>query len=47
MKNLIKSRLLKPAMVLAALVVALTACDRLVYEDEGNCVVNYRLRFML
>ena len=46
MKNLIKILPLKSAMLLAALAIALTACDRLVYDDEGNCVVNYRLRFV-
>ena len=46
MKNLIKILPLKSAMLLAALALALAACDKLVYDDEGDCVVNYRLRFV-
>ena len=45
MKSIFKLLPLKAAMVLAALV-SLTACSDLVYDDEGNCVVTYNLRFV-
>ena len=46
MKNLIKILPLKSAILLAAFVCLFAACDSLVYDEEGNCVVSYRLRFV-
>ena len=47
MKNIVKYLPLRPAiLLLAAFVLSLAACDRLVYEEEGDCEVNYRLRFV-
>ena len=46
MKNISKLLHLKSAILLAAFALMLSACDRLVYDDEGDCVVNYRLRFV-
>ena len=47
MKNIFRLQPLKSAILLAAtLVLTLASCDRLVFEDEGDCVVNYRLRFI-
>lgn len=47
MKNILKIvKPLKSAILLAATVLSLAACDDLVFESEGICEVNYRLRFV-
>lgn len=47
MKHIFKIERLAAALVLAATLTALLpSCDRLVFEEEGVCVVNYRLRFV-
>lgn len=46
MKNIVKLRPFKSAVLLAAFLLSLASCDRLVFEDEGHCEVNYRLRFV-
>ncbi|MCH5329605.1 MAG: FimB/Mfa2 family fimbrial subunit [Alistipes sp.] len=45
-KSIIKLLPLKPAMMLAAVALLFSACEGLVYDKEGDCVVNYRLRFV-
>ena len=46
MKKALKILLRKSAALTVALAAIFAACDRLVYDDEGECVVNYRLRFV-
>ena len=46
MKTLVNYLPFRSVLLLAALVCALVSCDKLVFEEEGDCVVNYRLRFV-